>query len=493
MSRRHTLLLRACLRVRSGCLEVAMGIASDSSTALGDAPAVVESEQELEVLLSLRTMRLKGEGSELGPRSEPWEGLMDAHENERITAVGPGTMIGELLRRYWHPIGAVDNLFTTPVKALRLMGEDLVLYRDRSGAMGLLPRHCPHRRADLSYGWVENHGLRCSYHGWLFDHDGSCLEQPYEDCVANQPITHEAARQKAYLVKEHAGMLFAYLGPDPPPLVPNWEPFTWENGFIQVVTSDVPCNWLQTQDNSIDPVHFEWLHDTWQARLHGNESYVAPRHQRLAFDEFEFGFTYRRIREGLEETSELWTIGRVCLWPNALFTGDHFEWRVPIDDENTLSVCWFFDPVPSDRRPYSPQGIASWSAPVRDPVDGRWLTSHIMNQDFVSWVGQGTVSDREHEHLARSDRGVALMRRRLIEEAAKVSAGGEPKGLVREAAENACIQLPIINREYYVNGPTREEYLKARHLAIETYGGPFAFLAGQPQAVREAYDAAMGV
>jgi 5,5'-dehydrodivanillate O-demethylase len=407
--------------------------------------------------------------------------------------VGAGTLMGELLRRYWHPVAAVADLEDEPIKAIRLLGEDLVLYQDRRGTYGLLGRHCPHRRADLSYGWVEEQGLRCSYHGWCFDETGRCLAQPFEDAVGASARFKETVRQRAYRVEAKAGLLFAYLGPEPAPLVPNWEPFTWQDGFVQVAFSTLACNWLQCQDNSIDPVHFEWLHDTWPERQRGSYEHVAPRHMRLAFDEFEFGFTYRRIREDIDETSELWTIGRTCLWPNALFTGDHFEWRVPIDDETTLSVGWFFDPVPKEVRPYHQERIFSWTSPVSDPTTGRFVTSHVMNQDFVAWLGQGTISERSEEHLSRSDRGVALMRRRLREEAEAVAAGRDPKGLVRDPEQNRCLELPIVGRRRLVEGPTLAEKREQIERARARYGGPFPFLAGQPPQVEKAYEAAMGL
>ncbi len=419
--------------------------------------------------------------------------MITTEENRRISEVGPGTLMGTLLRRYWHPVAAVAELDDQPVKALRLMGEDLVLYRDHAGTYGLLGRHCPHRRADLSYGWVEKCGLRCSYHGWLFDEAGHCTEQPFEEVVNPGSRFRRGVKAVTYKAEAKAGLLWAYLGPDAAPLVPTWEPFTWSDGFVQIVTSEVPCNWLQSQDNSIDPVHFEWLHETWSRRLAGMRDYVAPRHCKLAFDEFDYGITYRRVRDNSDETSELWTIGRVCLWPNALFTGGHFEWRVPIDDENTLSVGWFFEPVPTDRRPYHQERIPYWSSAVQDPATGRRVTSHIMNQDFVAWVGQGRLSDREEEHPGRSDRGVLLMRRRLLEEAEVVAAGGEPKGLLRDSRRNVCVVLPIVGRDGFLRGPEREALVQELARTQEAYGGPFRWLAGQPESVRKEYEKAMGI
>ncbi|HVV95095.1 MAG TPA: Rieske 2Fe-2S domain-containing protein, partial [Hyphomicrobiales bacterium] len=145
--------------------------------------------------------------------------MLDAGRNKALTEVGPGTPMGELMRRHWHPIAAVKELDENPVKAVRLLGEDLVLYKDRGGRYGLVERHCPHRSADLSYGFVEDCGLRCNYHGWLFDNDGRCLEQPYEDIAAPEVRYRDKVTILAYPVEARAGLLWAYLGPAPAPLV----------------------------------------------------------------------------------------------------------------------------------------------------------------------------------------------------------------------------------------------------------------------------------
>ena len=416
--------------------------------------------------------------------------LSDAR-NRLLCEVGPGTPMGNLMRRYWQPIAAVAELDDHPTKPVRLFGEDLVLYRDGAGTYGLVERHCPHRSADLSYGIVEACGLRCNYHGWRFDERGACLEQPFEDTDAPEIRFRERIRITAYPVQALAGLIWAYLGPEPAPLVPNWEPFTWGNGFVQIVFSEVPCNWFQCQENSIDPVHFEWMHDNWGKRLKGDHSGYAPRHLKLAFDEFEFGLVYRRVREDADETSPLWTIGRVCLWPNALFTGNHFEWRVPIDDTHTLSVGWFFTRVPKDREPYVQNRIPYWHAPITEPTTGRWITSHIMNQDFVAWVGQGAITDRGREHLGRSDRGIVMMRQRFFAELEAVAAGAEPKATIRDPAVNRSVTLPIIGRKALIEGISRTELDGTRRNG-ELPRREFPFLTGQPKTVRQAYDEAMG-
>jgi len=166
-------------------------------------------------------------------------------------------------------------------------------------------------------------------------------------------------------VRECAGLLWAYMGPLPAPELPVWEPFNWQNGFREIVLADVPCNWFQAQENSIDPVHFEWMHDNWSNRMKGSDA-NAPKHLKLKFEEFEHGFTYKRVREGQSEEDKYWTIGRVALWPNGFYLGRHFEWRVPVDDENTLSVAWFFVRVPKGREPYVQNSVPTWKSPIKD-------------------------------------------------------------------------------------------------------------------------------
>jgi 5,5'-dehydrodivanillate O-demethylase len=402
--------------------------------------------------------------------------------------------MGELLRRYWMPIAAVAELEDKPTKPVRLLGEDLVLYRDTRGTHGLLDRHCAHRRADLSYGMVEECGLRCNYHGWLYGEQGHCLAQPFEEIAHPEARYKDRIRIKAYPVEAKAGLLWAYLGPAPAPLVPTWEPFTWTNGFVQIVFAEIPCNWFQAQENSIDPVHFEWLHGNWSRALRGVEGPRPPTHLKIGFDEFEYGFVYRRVLEGQAADSELWSVGRVCLWPNCLFTGAHFEWRVPVDDGHMLSVGWFFDRVPNEMEPFRQERIPYWYGPIKDAQTNRWITTHVMNQDFVAWVGQGAIADRTGEHLGESDRGVSMMRRKLLEQAEVVAAGGEPKALVRDPEANECIRLPIIGRDRYLKGFSRDKL----HREASGTPGPvlpegFVFQAGQPEEIRAAYRRAMGL
>jgi 5,5'-dehydrodivanillate O-demethylase len=418
--------------------------------------------------------------------------MLSAEENERLTRVGAGTPMGDLLRRYWMPVGAVAEFEPTGVRPVRLLGENLVLFRDRGGTFGLVGRHCPHRRADMAHGYVEDAGLRCAYHGWLFDGSGRCLSQPYEDRAHPDAGFRDKVCAAAYPVEVVADLVWAYLGPEPRPLVPDWEPFHWENGFRQIVFAEVDCNWFQCQENSIDPVHFEWLHRNWTARLEGGTGPYSAGHVRLAFDEFEFGFVYRRLLEGMAPDHPLWETGRVCLWPNALFTGSHFEWRVPVDDEHTLSVTWSFTRVPVDREPYVQDGvIPAWRGPVRDPVTREPITSHVMNQDFAAWMGQGTIADRTRERVGPSDEGIVRLRRRFLDDLDRVGRGEDPKALIRDGGRNRRVALPVADYEAMTEGLTRDQ-MRA-HPFLRGFLEGYPFQAGQPDAVRRAYAEAMGI
>jgi 5,5'-dehydrodivanillate O-demethylase len=368
--------------------------------------------------------------------------MLAAHENERLTRIGPGTAMGDVLRRHWQPIAAQAELDNAAIKRVRVLGEDLVLFKDRSGTYGLLDRYCPHRRADLGFGMVETTGLRCSYHGWCFDETGACLAQPYEDTVRPDNSFRSKVKTAAYPVRAKAGLLWAYLGPAPAPALPDWDAF-YTRGYKYISFATIPCNWLQCQENSVDPVHFEWLHQNWS--LHRAGQPYGPTHTRLGFDEFELGIVYRRVLSTTDEHHDLWTIGRVCLWPNCLFVGSSFNWNVPVDDTTTLRVSWWVHPLRGSR-PYEQARIPYWYAPVVD-ARGTWIIDGGSHQDVIAMVGQGAIADRAREQLGESDRGIILMRKLLRADLDRVAQGLDPKGVLRDEARNHRIELPISRRE----------------------------------------------
>jgi 5,5'-dehydrodivanillate O-demethylase len=403
--------------------------------------------------------------------------MLTREENELLTRVGPGTPMGNLLRRYWHPIAPAAELDDHPTKEVRLLGEDLVLFRDRRGRYGLLARHCAHRRANLAYGIPEDEGLRCMYHGWRYDATGQCVEQPFEDTVRPDSQFKQKVKIDGYPVQSARGLLWAYLGPEPAPLLPEWEAFAWSDGYVDICISHLPCNWLQCQENSIDPVHTEWLHSYWASHQNFESGFGPPlRHLKVGFTPFDYGIIYRRVVEGSTEEDEDWATGRVCLFPNALFVGHtlscHFEWRVPMDDENTMSVAWFINRVAPGYDPPKQEKIPYWYGPIYNE-QGRFLTGYTLNQDIVAWVGQGRTMDRTKERLGESDRGIIMMRRLLQEQVEVVQRGGDPIGVFRDPERNKAVKLPL-HRFGGTKALNPEAYLKF-----------ISFQAGEPPEVVE--------
>ena len=199
-------------------------------------------------------------------------------------------------------------------------------------------------------------------------------------------------------------------------------------------------------------MHFEWLHSNWSLAQAGKPA-NSPAHVRIEVDEWEFGFGYKRILEGGSEADQNWTLPRLHCMPNIFAVGGtHFEYRTPIDDTHTLSVVWAWEPVPVEQQPYVQTSVPHWYAPITDPATGRWITTHTINQDTVAWVGQGAITDRENEHLGRSDIGVVMLRNRLADDLARVERGEDPSGLIRDPERNACIIWPNNRTERLTNG-----------------------------------------
>ena len=271
--------------------------------------------------------------------------MLSQEKNERLTAVGPGTPMGNLLRRYWWPVATHDMAGRVPARR-RLLGEDLVLFRDGSGQLGLLAEQCPHRRASLALGCTEQTGLRCGYHGWLFGPDGRCLEQPGE--LADSTFASRI-RAVSYPVAELGGLIFAYLGPAPAPLLPRYDLFVWPDVWRDIAHAELPCNFVQIMENSVDPYHVEWLHGRYGSflrELAGEPAVqvVTKKHVKVAFEVFEHGILKRRVLEGQTEQDEDWKIGHPLVFPGMLRVGGGgiatFQIRVPVDDTHTWHV-WY--------------------------------------------------------------------------------------------------------------------------------------------------------
>jgi 5,5'-dehydrodivanillate O-demethylase len=383
--------------------------------------------------------------------------MLTREANERLTQVGLGTPMGALLRRYWHPIATLPELITEPVLAVTLLGENLALYRTPAGDLGLVAQRCPHRGASLAYGIPEDGGLRCAYHGWKFDTGGSCLEQPAEP---GDSTFRDRVHIPAYPVQEMGGLIWAYLGPDPAPLLPRFDLFVRDDLEREIGITRLPCNWLQIMENSLDPVHLEYLHSVYMnyvlKRQGKPPASQTKHHDRIAFDVFEYGIIKRRLWVGDSEDSDEWQVGHPILFPNILSVGEgrssQFQIRVPIDDTHTYHV-WY-------------RTKARGSAPLQNtadiPVldyaykheDGRLVVDTVSGQDMMVWVTQGPISDRTTERLGTSDKGVILYRGLLEEQMLKVERGEDPMAVVRDAAKNTpMIDIRRERNPFQVSGP----------------------------------------
>jgi 5,5'-dehydrodivanillate O-demethylase len=360
--------------------------------------------------------------------------MLTKEQNERLTKVGPGTPMGSLMRRYWHPIATTTELTREPVLGVRILGEDLALYRNERGDMGLVTRRCAHRGCSLAYGIPEEQGLRCPYHGWLYNAEGQVVEMPSEP--ATLPV-----RVAGYPVRELGGLIWAYLGPLPAPELPHWDLLVWDDHVREIMITRLPVNWLQAMENSLDPMHFEHLHNRWGRyvlmRKGRKPMPVMPKHVKIDFDVFEFGIYKRRLLEGQPEDHDDWRVGHPILFPYTLTLTDlgrpALQIRVPVDDENTLHFWYFALPAEPGQLPQVEIPVSEM--PYRDER-GSLIIDNTKGQDMMAWITQGAISDRTTEHLVTSDKGVILYRNLLLENIEKVERGEDPLGVIRDPAKN---------------------------------------------------------
>jgi len=379
-------------------------------------------------------------------------------QNKLLTEVGRGTPMGELMRRYWQPIGAAVDLESKWTKRVRLLGEDLVIFKDRQGRLGLIAEQCPHRRASFAHGIPTENGIRCPYHGWEYNAQGKCIHQPNEQdkCAFRDKVSTDA-----YPVQEMGGMLFAYIGPQPQPLLPRWDGFVAQ-GTIRIMGRTIlPINWLQIMENSLDPVHTEWLHGHHYEFLKEQEGVkvaISTRHLKIDFKEFEYGMTKHRLLEGHSEDGDDWKVGHPIVFPNMLAVGNgdeksryySFQMRVPVDDTHTMHL-WFNAYVP-------PQGVEvpkhllekvhTYEVPFIDDK-GEFIVDNVDGQDMMAWISQGAIADRSLENLGATDKGIVMYRRMLKREMKKVQAGIDPMGTVRNSAHNESIDLPNEKKKHH--------------------------------------------
>lgn len=349
--------------------------------------------------------------------------------------------MGELLRRYWHPIGRVSDASEIP-RMVRALGEDLVLFRDKMGRAGLVYPRCVHRGASLFYGRTEDRGIRCCYHGWLFDVEGRCLEQPGNP----NPGIPSSVRQPVYPLQERYGLVFAYMGPpERRPLLPRYNILETLLPGEHIEADDssigsggptiVPCNWLQHFENVMDPMHVPVLHGSFSGTQFTERMNLMPdvrfegstdRVSSVQLRKLPSGHTHRRITEALIPTV------RAVANPQSTNDGpcSLLGWVLPLDDTSF--------------RIYSAGRVTSHGAlkQIRSRFNGKpWSelteTEHQrFPGDYEAQVGQGPITFHSEEHLVSADRGVVLLRSLLKRQVDAVGRGEDPSGLVFEGASD---------------------------------------------------------
>ena len=387
--------------------------------------------------------------------------MLSHEQNRRLTETGAATPCGTVMRQFWQPAALTEELTEErPVKAVRLLGEDLVLFRDEQGRYGLIDRHCPHRGADLSYGRPEDGGLRCPFHGWLFDVHGACLEQPAEPADSR---FHTKVRAPNYPCIERNGIVFAWLGAGEPPALPAFDCIEAPASHSFAFKGYLECNWLQALEVGIDPAHASFLHryfeDDDPAGGYGLQfrdftdgaaipvtqilrNYPSPQ---IEVDATDYGLRIFALR-ALNDNQMHVRVTNLA-FPNAIVIPMSNEmiitqWHVPIDDTH----CWWYAMFssfggPVDQASMRAQRLQLYSLPDYrprvgkandygfDPHEQRTRTFTGMGDDINvhdQWAVEspGPLQDRTKEHLASSDRAITA-NRRLLQQAIDALAKGK--------------------------------------------------------------------
>jgi 5,5'-dehydrodivanillate O-demethylase oxygenase subunit len=379
--------------------------------------------------------------------------MLTPEMNDRLTRVGPGTPCGELMRRYWIPIAPVLQLDENPVRKVRVLGEDLVLYRNTKGGLGLIGDRCLHRLVDLQYGIPDERGLRCPYHGWLFGETGKCLERPMEA----SPEADIGRSLKGYQVQELGGLVFAYLGPLPAPALPRWDLFVWPNAIRQIAVQVIDCNWLQCQENTGDPTHSAWAHGHMfnyvlnrKGQTDRMEDKIHTIHTRkkvgVGIKEIYASQTKHGFRKGIKYSKELGADAdetkehSTVIFPFYTQTGktgaprSEYQIRVPMDDTHTYHICYQVYAAPPGMKAPEQTSIPYYTPPTHD-ADGSPILDYVLAQDAITWKAQGPIADRSSELLGRTDIPIVVLRRQLDEQIARVEQGKAPMNTWAESPD----------------------------------------------------------
>jgi phthalate 4,5-dioxygenase len=397
--------------------------------------------------------------------------MLSAEQNDLITRTGLGSPAGALLRHYWQPAALADEISgNRPLKPVRLLGENLVIFRDDRGRYGLIERACPHRGTDLAFGRLEAGGLRCSFHGWLFDVTGQCLETPAEPEGSRLCAN---IRQKAYPVRERSGILFAYMGGGAPPEFPQFDCFVAPSTHTFAFKGMIDCNWLQSLEVGIDPAHTSFLHrffhDEDSSRGYGKlfrdksidsdlpMMRIMREHPRPQIEVEPTDYGMRMIT--LRRISDASTHVRVTnlVFPQAFVIPMSSEmtitqWHVPIDDTRHYWYAIFTSfGAPIDKDEMRRQRLQLYELPDYIPRKNRnnnWgfdadeqahetftgMGSDINVHDQWACESMGPIQDRTKEHLGQSDKAISAYRRILANAIEDVRAGRKPLMVLDEAS-----------------------------------------------------------
>ena len=386
--------------------------------------------------------------------------MMTREQNELLTRIGPEAPAGQLLRRYWQPIALVEELAgPRPLKTVRVLGQDLVLFRGPDGRLGLLDRDCPHRGADLAFGRLEDGGLRCLFHGWLFDIEGRCLETPAEPPESR---ICSRVRQKAYPVQERSGIVFAFLGEGTPPAFPALDCFVAPDSHVFAFKGYLDCNWLQAVEVGVDPAHASFLHrffeDESADAAYGRQFRAVsadsdlpmttilrrfPR-PKIEVEQSDIGLRITALRDIGDDRMHVRVTN--LLFPQAFVIPLSQEititqWHVPIDDVSCYWVAIFTSFTGAvDKQTMREQRLQLYELPDYKPRLGRgnnygydleeqrMRTYTGMGEDINvhdQWAveSQGKIQDRTREHLGLTDKAIVAYRMLLLSAMKQVTAG----------------------------------------------------------------------
>jgi phthalate 4,5-dioxygenase len=391
--------------------------------------------------------------------------MISKEENDLLTQTGRGRPAGELIRRYWQPVALAEELPPggAPL-SVRILGEDLVLFRDDHQRIGLLGIHCSHRGTDLSYGRIEDGGLRCLYHGWLYDINGRCLEQPGEPGGGEH---RDQIRHRAYPCKEVAGAIFTYMGPGEPPLVPNYDFLGASPDHLYVCKIFHECNYLQANEGNIDPVHLSFLHRGVRGAEESHYDLVARNSAPVLDVELtDFGVRIYTVRK-LEDGKSYLRVSYFVLPNFSAFPGQtggegySVNWHVPIDDMHHWKYTFVYssgaplkkDLVNRERSELGPdyrlvRNESNRFMQDRDAMRDKTyagMGSGFQAHDAFATASQGRIQDRGEERLVSSDKAIVAARKLMGKAIHDIQEGKDPPHVIRSAGENRFPHFMVLS------------------------------------------------